>query len=148
MDDTQRARRGLWIFFAVLVPLSALFQWMFIQRVAFLGRQGQIILLMWTPAVASFIARLVTREGWGDLSFRVGGAPGRRALLYAFGFPLGVGALAYGVAWSTGLAAFEPPVQDSIVVPWKMWTVDIAGAPEVRLLKQLALHLTVGTVVG
>lgn len=148
MDEARRARRGLWIFFAVLIPLTAVFEWMIVHRVAFLGRAGQVILLMWAPAVASFAARAANREGWSDLSFRVGGAPGRRALLYAFGFPLGVGALAYGVAWATGLATFEPPVQDYIVLPGWMWTVETPGAPAVRLAMQLVLHLTVGLVVG
>ncbi|WP_163998931.1 CPBP family intramembrane glutamic endopeptidase [Pyxidicoccus caerfyrddinensis] len=148
MDEARRARRGLWVFFAVLVVLSAVFEWMIIFRVPFLDRTWKVVLLMWSPAVASFAARIATREGWGDLSFRLGGAAGRRALLYAFGFPLGVGALAHGLAWATGLALFDPPMQDSLVLPQWGWTVESTGEPVVRFAKQLALHLTVGTVVG
>jgi uncharacterized protein len=146
MNETQRARRGLWIFFAVLIPLSAICEWMIIRKVPFLGGPWKVFLLMWVPAVASIVARLVTREGWSDLSFRIGGAPGVRSLLYAFGFPLGVGALAYGFAWATGLATFEPPLQDYVVLPH--WVVDISGSPAVRFMKQLGLHLTIGAVAG
>lgn len=77
MDEARRARRGLWVFFAVLIPLTALFEWMIVRRVPLLGRTEKVILLMWSPAVAPFVARAVTREGWGDLSFRIGGAAGR-----------------------------------------------------------------------
>lgn len=146
MDETQRARRGLWIFFAVLIPLTAVFEVMIIRRVPFLGRSGKVFLLMWTPAVASFVARLVNREGWGDLSFRIGGAAGWRALLYAFGFPLGVGALAYGAAWAAGLAPFDPPTSDFVMLDWGQ--VDLSGSPAVRLAQQFGLHLTTGAMMG
>ncbi|QSQ25930.1 CPBP family intramembrane metalloprotease [Pyxidicoccus parkwayensis] len=148
MDEARRARRGLWVFFAVLIALSAVFEGMIILRVPFLDRTGQVVLLMWSPAVASFVARIATREGWADLSFRIGGAAGWRALLYAVGFPLGVGLLAYGVAWATGLATFEPPVQDYLVLPQWVWEVEISGEPVVRFAKQFAFHLTLGAVVG
>ncbi|RKG94139.1 hypothetical protein, partial [Corallococcus terminator] len=73
MDDIQRARRSLCVFFAVLIPLTALAEWAIIRRIAFLDPTSRVLLLMWCPAVASFVARLVLREGWADLSFRLGG---------------------------------------------------------------------------
>lgn len=130
----------------MLIPLSALTEGMQILRVAFLGPVWRIFLLMWVPAFASFVARLVTREGWSDLSFRISGATGWRALLYAFGFPLGVGALAYGFAWATGLATFEPATEDYLVLP--QWEVQFSGSPGVLFAKHAGLHLTLGAVAG
>jgi membrane protease YdiL (CAAX protease family) len=146
MDEVRRARRGLWIFFAVLIPLSAAVELMIIRRVSFLGPVGRIFLLMWVPAVACFVARLANREGWSDLSFRIGGAAGARALLYAAGFPLGVAVLAYGVAWSTGLATFEPTAEDYLFLP--QWVVELSGSPVALFFKHLGLHLTLGLVAG
>lgn len=65
--------------------------------------------LMWVPALASVITRLVLREGFGDVSFRFGGWRGIRAVIAALLFPALVGALAYGCAWAIGLAQFVPP---------------------------------------
>jgi CAAX protease family protein len=146
MDEMKRARRGLWIFFAVLIPLSAVIETMSILRVSFIGPVWRIFLLMWVPALACFVARLANREGWSDLSFRIGGATGVRALLYAVGFPLGVGALAYGVAWSTGLATFSPMTEDYLVLP--MWPVELSGSPGGVFAQHLGLHLTLGLAGG
>lgn len=148
MDELQRARRGLVIFFAVLIPLTAVVELMIVRRVSFLGPTSRAVLLMGCPAVASFVARLVQREGWGDVSFRLGGTVGRRALLQAFAFPLGVAALAYGTAWVTGLATFDPPTEDALVLPQWRWMVEISGEPWVRFVKALGLHLTAGAVLG
>ncbi len=130
----------------MLIPLSAVLEVMAIRRVTFLGPTLRIFLLMWVPALASFVARRATGEGWSDLSFRLSGAAGRRALLYAFGFPVGVGALAYGTAWATGLATFDPATQDFFLLP--QWTVEFSGSPAVLFAKHLGLHLTVGLVSG
>src|SRR5215211_9364429 len=69
--DTQRqARRGLTIYLAVVVVLSALFEGIIYST----GHLGYWLLpLMWTPAAASVVARLVLREGFADVSFRFGG---------------------------------------------------------------------------
>ncbi len=95
--------------------------------------------LMWVPALASFVARLALREGIRDISFRLGGAQGRRALLLAWLYPVAVGVLAYGIAWSSGLAELSltsPPFRP-------------AGAPAVvRFLLKLAIQLSFGTVVA
>ncbi len=64
---------------------------------------------MWMPAIASFVARAVRREGIADVSFRLGGKVGLRALLAAPVMPLIVGPVAYGVAWATGLVGYQTP---------------------------------------
>jgi uncharacterized protein len=65
---------------------------------------------MWTPGIASIVARLVFREGFRDVSLRIGGAAGWRMLGLAWALPVLVGGLAYGLAWGTGLAVFEVPI--------------------------------------
>lgn len=99
---THQARRGLFLFFALVIPFSALFEWLLITR-GFIW----VIPLMWTPAVVSIVTRLVLHEGFGDVSFRLGRGSGK-ALLYAWLFPVGVGLVAYGIAWLTGLVQFVP----------------------------------------
>jgi membrane protease YdiL (CAAX protease family) len=64
---------------------------------------------MFTPTVASVIARLTLREGFEDVSFRVGGRRGVQGMLLALVQPVIVGVVAYGFAWSVGLAEFVPP---------------------------------------
>jgi len=64
---------------------------------------------MWTPAISSFVARAVRREGIRDVSFRLGGREGLRMLLLAPVMPLIVGAVAYGIGWATGLVGYKTP---------------------------------------
>ena len=60
--------------------------------------------LMYMPAMASIVARLTLRDGFGYVSFRFGGSEGMRATSLAWAYPVAVGFLAYGIAWTTGLA--------------------------------------------
>ncbi len=70
LNDTRRAaRRGLTLFFAILVPLSVLFETLAIQTQNALW----IFIVMWVPAFASLVARLALRESPSDISFRLGG---------------------------------------------------------------------------
>src|SRR3712207_4134091 len=103
-DTRLRSRRGLAIYFAVLVPLSAVFQ----AIVIITGNFSWIWALMWSPAAASVVARLVLREGFADVSFRLGGRRGWKAIGLALIFPIVVGLIAYGIAWVTGLVRFDP----------------------------------------
>src|SRR6478672_6956668 len=112
MPDPQRARRSLLVFFAVLIPVSGLIQVLILRRYRGLSPELRVFLLMWAPALASLVARLSMREGFGDLSLRLG-PRGLRAIVLAAAFPLAVCTLAYGLAWSTGLADFRPPSDDS-----------------------------------
>jgi membrane protease YdiL (CAAX protease family) len=104
-DVRVRARRGLIIYFAVLVPLSAVFEALMIS-----GSLSWVLALMWTPAAASVVARLWLNEGLGDVSFRVGGRRGWKAIGLALVFPIILGLVAYGIAWATGLVQFDPKV--------------------------------------
>jgi CAAX protease family protein len=63
---------------------------------------------MWSPAVASLVARLVLREGFAHVSFRLGGRRGWKAIGGALLFPIILGLIAYGTSWTIGLVKFNP----------------------------------------
>jgi membrane protease YdiL (CAAX protease family) len=113
----RKARRGLAVFFAVVLALSAPIQAVIIAADLDGGRNGlvpylaSIAALMFVPATASVVARLALKEGFSDVSFRFGGRRGRNAVLRALVFPVLVGLIAYGIGWATGLVGFGmPPV--------------------------------------
>jgi uncharacterized protein len=105
-DGVRRdARRGLVTFLALIVLFSIVIDtWAFTHP----GDAAvAIAVLMCTPSLASVITRLVRREGFADVSFRFG--PARTTLpwfVVAALVPIVVGTVAYGIAWSTGLAEF------------------------------------------
>jgi membrane protease YdiL (CAAX protease family) len=101
----RTARRGLAIYFAVVIVLSGGLQaYIWLNPATF----GTLILpLMWTPALASVIARLALREGFSDVSFRFGGLRTVRWYAVGLAMPLVVGVVAYGAAWLTGLVGFQ-----------------------------------------
>jgi membrane protease YdiL (CAAX protease family) len=141
-DDTRRrARRGLSVYFAVAVALSAPIQAVIIAADLDGGRNGLIpwlaliAVLMFVPTTASVVARLALREGFSDVSFRVGGHRGRVAIVQALFLPAFVGLVAYGVAWITGLVGFGMP-------PLGGWVAAIA------VLLVLNLVLVSGEEIG
>jgi uncharacterized protein len=136
-DTRLRARRGLAIYFAVLVPLTAVFQ----AIVIITGNFSWIWALMWSPAAASVVARLVLREGFADVSFRLGGRRGWKAIGLALIFPIVLGLIAYGIAWTTGLVQFSPePI--GLVAPY----VGDNASPAVVFVINLAVAATIVTI--
>ena len=105
------ARKGLLVFFALVALGSGVFQGLLLRSGKPIGESPWLVYgLMWTPGIASVVARLVFREGFRDVSFRFGGAAGWKAIGLAWVLPAAVGFLAYGASWATGLARFEIPV--------------------------------------
>ena len=102
----SRARRGLSIYFAVVMLLSAAIE-AFIIRNPHLD--GLIAVLMLVPVLASVVARLALKEGFAGVSFRLGGHRAWRTIRIALVFPLVIRLITYGVAWTTGLTRFDPP---------------------------------------
>jgi len=92
---------------------------------------------MFVPTTASVVARLVLREGFSDVSFRLGGRRGRNAVLRALVFPVIVGLVVYGIAWAAGLIGFGVPRSG-----WGGWVAAIA------FLSVLNLVLVFGEEVG
>ncbi|HEV8422256.1 MAG TPA: CPBP family intramembrane glutamic endopeptidase [Chthoniobacterales bacterium] len=118
------------------MPFSAVFEALMIK-----GNSSWVWALMWTPAAASLVARLVLREGFGDVSFRVGGRRGWKAIGVAAIFPIVVGAIAYGIAWTTGLVQFDPrPI--ALAARY----VPEATSPAVVFLINVAVAATIVTV--
>jgi membrane protease YdiL (CAAX protease family) len=100
-----RARRGLGIYFAVVVLLTGALDALIL---AF-GIDDLALLTMLVPVTAAVAARLALHEGFADVSFRVGGRRGWTTILLAPLLPIAVGLVAYGVAWTAGLVPFAPP---------------------------------------
>src|SRR4029450_3588557 len=85
-----RARRGLIIYFAVLILLSVVFE-----TLAIRGSSWWISALMWTPAAASVVARLALHDGFGDVSFRLGGRRGSEGVGLGVIFAVVVGVIVF-----------------------------------------------------
>ena len=109
VPNIKRARTGLAIYFVVLLVLTGVAQFLIIHTGEPLAEHiGLVYLLMWSPAAASFVARIALREGIRDVSFRLKGA--WKSLLLAWLMPVIVGLAGYGIAWLTGLAAFNSTI--------------------------------------
>ena len=135
----QKARRGLGVYFAVLILGSAFLEWRILQTRELIGKHpGLILMLMYTPTVASVIARLALREGFKDVSFRFGGRLGAKAALLAWVYPLWVGFIAYGIAWTARLAQFQAPIPQA--------SRFFAANPTGNFLWAVLLTATVGTI--
>lgn len=107
IPDRATARRGLLIFLALVAVLDVLF----VSVIVTTGNVLWIYALMWSVAAASVICRLVLREGFGDVSFRLGGRRTLAFIVAALAFPVVVGFVAFGTGWVTGLATFTAPPQ-------------------------------------
>ena len=140
-ETRRRARRGLAIYFAIMVLLSAPIQAVIIAADLDGGRNGLVQWLsliaafMFVPTTASVVARLALKEGFSDVSFRFGGRRGRNAILQALVLPALIGFVAYGIAWTTGLVGFGMP-------PLGGWVAAIAA------LLVLNLVLVSGEEIG
>ncbi len=106
MDSVQRARRGLAVFFVMLVAASLPLEYGIAKNGLDLTL---VVLLTFSPAFASVVARLVMGDGFRDISFKLDRRMWRSFSLGVL-YPVVVGLPAYSLAWSLGLARFEPPV--------------------------------------
>lgn len=140
-EDTQKARTGLLLYFGILLAGSVPIEWLLIRT-----RPGPsigpwlIFGLMWTPALASAIARTVLREGIRDVSFHLSFRQARGSLLIAWLYPVLAAGLAYGIAWISGLNGFAPPSVDDLGVH--------TDSPLWRFATLMAANLTVSLPLG
>jgi membrane protease YdiL (CAAX protease family) len=136
--SVRRARRGLFVYLALVLLLSAPVEGWMLGRGLPIGEQVvAVYLLMWIPAIASLLARLLLREGFADVSFRLGARGSFRWYGVALLFPIPVGLLSYGLAWRGGLVPFVLPDQ-------------VGGGPATagKFLLVLLVVATVGTVLS
>ena len=134
MDSVQRARRGLAVFFVVLVAVSLPLE----LDIARNGLEmGRFLPLVYVPAFASIVARLVMREGFRDISFRLD-ARSRRGMLHGILYPLAVGIPAFSIAFALNVVEFASPASHplGIAIP--------GSSPLERLGAGLFIALTVG----
>jgi membrane protease YdiL (CAAX protease family) len=131
----SEARCGLFIYFALLVPLSACFEWLMVTH-----NLLWVAPLMWTPTLASVVARLALGEGFADVSFRLGGRRGWQAMLFGLFFPVVIGLAAYGAAWATGLALF--------VIPTTGLASRFLAGLTLPAILTFMIHLLTATTVG
>jgi uncharacterized protein len=148
--SSAQARQGLAIYFPALILTSGIVEWLIVRNGdAMQIHPNLVLLLMWTPALSSAVARLALREGIRDISFRFGGKIGLRSMGIAVLMPLIVGTLAYGIAWSIGLVGFSaitPSPQELAMSPAAARLA--ALEPISRFLASVALGATVFTAYG
>lgn len=133
--DASSARRGLAIFLVLVLLGSAPLLCLIIRSGSSIRELPRYILpLMWMPAIASIIARLVTGEGFQDLSFRLRERQILHPVSLAVLFPTAVGLIAYGTAWGLGLVTFSPPPG--------------SGSPMLAFAGELLFAGSIGAAVG
>ena len=137
----DEARKGLLVFFALVALGSGVFQGLLLRSGKPIGESPWLVYgLMWTPGVASLVCRLVLREGFRDVSFRVGGKAGWKAIGFGWLLPPVFGCVVYGLAWATGLARFEVPALADV-------GLSALGQPA-RLATLLGITLTLVSVLS
>ncbi|MDQ0496596.1 CPBP family glutamic-type intramembrane protease [Paenibacillus brasilensis] len=105
-DQVQRARTGLRLFLGILLVLSI------IMNTAVILTQSipLIVVYMFTPTLSSILARILLREGFKDVSFRIGSMKIWKGIGLALLIPMIICAITYSIAWFSGLASFHLPV--------------------------------------
>lgn len=132
-EGRGRARKQVAVYLAITFAVSGAIEARIFRLGGPIGSHApEVFALMWTPAFASMICRLVFREGVGDVSFRLG--RGVRPYLVAWLLPTVVGLLAYGAAWVSGLDRFEAPTRGSLG----------ALPPAAHFLALIAVTLAIG----
>lgn len=111
MRSVKQARRGILVFLVALTAATYASIWLRQQvtspalaTVAF--PMLMTVLLSYSPAIASLVARVSLKEGVKDISLRLRGEWTLQAMLIAWLWPLVCGLATFGIAWGTGLSRF------------------------------------------
>lgn len=105
-DPFKRAKRGLGLFLGILFVLSIIMNILVITTESL----PLIAVYMFTPALASILARILLREGFNDISFRLSQLKIWRGIALAVTIPMIICGITYSIAWSSGLANFQIPL--------------------------------------
>ncbi|MFC1611747.1 lysostaphin resistance A-like protein [Myxococcota bacterium] len=129
---SRRAGRQAAVFIAVTLGVSFVFEGFVLTGHISFNRTA-VFILMWIPAVASLLVRLVFRDGFGDGGWK----PGRIGyLLWAYLAPAGCAALTYGLSLFAGVVVFAPRVGSESTSPLSTWGFESFSA------------ITVGFAIG
>jgi len=104
-------RNEILLFLAFTFGLSAIFYYRIITAGILLTHNSfDVLLLMWCPGLAAILTRLLMHGDLHGLGWRLGKG---KYLLWAYLLPVVYGSTVYGIAWSTGLAAFDREMLDN-----------------------------------
>jgi len=128
-NSKKQAQRGLAVFFGLLIVLAIPAYWLRIRGVTPFA-------VLFPPAIASIITRLILKEGFLDVSFSFRGHNLRKAYLVAYLFPMAVAMIAYGFTWVSGLTRFDfSRIQSGSSIP-------LPGNPYLGFLLWVAISWT------
>lgn len=114
VSSPRRARAGLALYLGLTFAISLGIQAsIYLAGGPITDHTWSIVALMWTPGLVSVFVRAIRREGFADISLRLG-RDKLRPYLLAWLFPLLVGGIAYGAAWLSGLEVFEAPATSGL----------------------------------
>ncbi|MEO8800230.1 MAG: type II CAAX endopeptidase family protein, partial [Polyangiaceae bacterium] len=141
MTTRERARRGLFVYFAFVLVGSGICEGAMIAKGGLISDHVMLALAnMWVPGLACIFARLWLKEWFGDVSFSIASTRFSRLLAFGWLTPVVIAAVAYGIAWGTHLEAFAAPASANPLV---------ASRPVVlRFALSLVLNVSLGTVVA
>jgi membrane protease YdiL (CAAX protease family) len=140
----RKARRGLAIYFAVLIPLSAI-----VTTLAIAQGEAWMYAAMPIPALASIVARRALHEGFADVGWRLRDDRVRRFVALGIALPVVICAVAYGTAWITGLTTFRPDGADAdATTATRLLVFAISGALMVSINTLLLVPLALGEELG
>lgn len=112
---THYRRNEILVFLGLTFGLSAIFYYRIISAGTLMAHDGfDVLLLMWCPGVAAILTRLFLHGNLRGLGWKLGKG---RYLLWAYLLPLIYGGLVYGIAWSSGLGAFDREMFENVLFP-------------------------------
>jgi uncharacterized protein len=131
----QAALGGLRTYFALLVVFTGIPQ-------AFAIGTGQqmpwLLIGMFAPGAASIVTRLVRREGFHDVAWRLRSVSVRRAIAVGAVYPAVVSVVTYVIGWSTHLVRLTDP--------GALLGIHLPGPPVVRVAIAVVLVWVIGGV--
>ncbi|HEX7666482.1 MAG TPA: CPBP family intramembrane glutamic endopeptidase [Polyangiaceae bacterium] len=141
MTTRERARRGLFVYFAFVLVFSGVCEGAMIAKGGLISAHPLLAVAnMWVPGFACIFARVALKEGFGDVSFSIGEKHGSRMLAFGWLTPVLVGLVAYGLAWTLRLETFAaPPSPNPLVSSRPIF---------LRFAFSLLLNVSLGTIIS
>ncbi|OKI08092.1 hypothetical protein A6A06_35165 [Streptomyces sp. CB02923] len=136
-ERRRAALGGLRTFFVLLVIFTGIPHAFAIAT----GRQMPWLLLgMFAPAAASIVTRLVRREGFHDIAWRLRPVSARRAIVLGAVYPCAISVITYVIGWSTHLV--------NLVESPALLGIDLPGPPAAQVTLAVLLVWVLGGLYG